>query len=204
MGQEVETKATIGGKSQAGRVQLETDYLLWRGKERLKIPFATMRSVVARGGRLRIEHQGGKISFELGPRAERWADKIRHPPTVLDKLGVKPGQRVSVIGDGGAFSDEVAAVTGEKPSSRARKGSDLVLLFASDLHDLARIDKLRGMIVPDGAVWVIYPKGRKEMTENDVLAAGRAAAMKDVKVVRFSDSHTGLKMVIPVSDRKRV
>jgi hypothetical protein len=201
MGQEVETKATIGGKTQAGRVQLETDYLLWRGKERLKIPFATMRSVEASAGRLRIEHPGGKVSFELGPRAAKWADKILHPPTVLDKLGVKPAQRVSIIGNGRAFSDEVAAVLGEKPSSRVRKDSDLIFLFASDLQDLGRVEKLRGMIVPNGAVWVIYPKGRKEMTENDVLAAGRAAGMKDVKVVSFSDSHTGLKMVIPVSDR---
>jgi hypothetical protein len=39
------------------------------------------------------------------------------------------------------------------------------------------------------------------MTENDVIEAGRAAGMKDVKVVRYSDTHTGLKMVIPVSER---
>ena len=202
MGQEVATHATIGRKKQAGRALLETDHVLWRGEDRVKIPFSSMTSVMALGGRLKIEHAGGKISIELGTRAARWADKILHPPTVLDKLGVKSGQRVSVLGtDGGSLPKEIAEQTGEKPSSRPRKESDLLFLFAADHHDLERVDKLRSMLKPDGAVWVIYPKGRKEMTENDVIEAGRAAGMKDVKVVRYSDTHTGLKMVIPVAER---
>jgi hypothetical protein len=202
MGQDLETKATIAGRTQTGRLQLETDYLLWRGKDRLKIPFDVMSSVEATDGSLRIEHPGGKVEFDLGSRAPRWADKILHPPTVLDKLGIKDGQRVSILGDGtGTLAKDVARRTGEEPSARARRESDLLFLFADDHHDLARVAKLRALLVPDGAVWVIYPKGRKEMTENDVIEAGRAAGMKDVKVVRYSDTHTGLKMVIPVSER---
>ena len=203
MGQEIDTKATIdGGRKQPGRVQLETDYVLWRGNDRLKIPFSDMSSVAAKDGALEISHAGGKIAIDLGARAVRWADKILHPPTVLDKLGVKEGQRVSVLGDGdGELAGELARRTGDKPSTRARKASDLLFLFATDHHDLARLSKLRPMLKPDGGIWVIYPKGRKEMTENDVIEAGRGAGMKDVKVVRYSDTHTGLKMVIPVSER---
>src|SRR5688572_33416146 len=119
-----------------------------------------MRSVTARDGSLVIEHPDGEIAIELGARAVRWEDKILHPPTVLDKLGVKQGQRISILGTiDGSFSDEVAARTGEEPSKRARKGSDIVFLFADDRHDLARVDKLRGVIRPDGAVWIVYPKG---------------------------------------------
>jgi len=50
-------------------------------------------------------------------------------------------------------------------------------------------------------LWVVYPKGRKEITEGDVLGAGRKAGLKDVKVVGFSLTHTALKFVIPVERR---
>jgi len=51
------------------------------------------------------------------------------------------------------------------------------------------------------ALWIVYPKGQKQITENDVLAAGRKCGLKDVKVVGFSTTHTALKFVIPLSDR---
>ncbi len=51
------------------------------------------------------------------------------------------------------------------------------------------------------ALWVVYPKGMKHITENDVLAAGRKCGLKDVKVVAFSVTHTALKFVIPVAKR---
>jgi hypothetical protein len=45
-----------------------------------------------------VEFGRKRASFELDPPAERWAEKIRNPKTLLDKLGVEPDQRVSVIG----------------------------------------------------------------------------------------------------------
>jgi len=51
------------------------------------------------------------------------------------------------------------------------------------------------------ALWIVYPKGPKDITENDVLAAGRKAGLKDVKVAGFSPTHTALKFVIPAARR---
>jgi hypothetical protein len=51
------------------------------------------------------------------------------------------------------------------------------------------------------ALWIVFPKGQKHITEDDVLAAGRKAGLKDVKVVGFSSTHTALKVVIPLSKR---
>jgi hypothetical protein len=48
---------------------------------------------------------------------------------------------------------------------------------------------------------VIYPKGVTAIREIQVIEAGRAAGLKDVKVAGFSASHTGLKFVIPVTSR---
>jgi hypothetical protein len=51
------------------------------------------------------------------------------------------------------------------------------------------------------SLWIVYPKGQKHITENDVLAAGRKTGLKDVKVVGFSPTHTALKFVIPLAKR---
>ena len=56
-------------------------------------------------------------------------------------------------------------------------------------------------MAPDGALWIIYPKGVQVVREIDVLMAGRKAGVKDIKVVGFSGTHTALKFVIPVSER---
>ena len=52
-----------------------------------------------------------------------------------------------------------------------------------------------------GTMWMIRPKGRREITDGDVISAARAAALVDVKVVRFSETHSAEKFVIPKDKR---
>lgn len=47
----------------------------------------------------------------------------------------------------------------------------------------------------------VRPKGTPAIADTDVIAAGRAAGLVDVKVVRFSATHTAEKLVIPVTKR---
>ena len=49
--------------------------------------------------------------------------------------------------------------------------------------DLPRLAALRRSIKPEGAVWVIWPKGRKEFREDDVRNYGPQAELVDVKVM---------------------
>jgi len=62
---------------------------------------------------------------------------------------------------------------------------------------LTRIKKLIGSLASAGALWIVYPKGRQEIKELQVLEAGRAAGLVDVKVVSFSATHTALKFIRP-------
>jgi hypothetical protein len=76
------------------------------------------------------------------------------------------------------------------------------IFFAVDLKEgLGSLSKISKSMEGAAALWVVYPKGQKHFTENDVLAAGRKAGLKDVKVVGFSTTHTALKFVIPLSRR---
>lgn len=120
---------------------------------------------------------------------------------LLDKLGVKPGARVAVVGvDDETFLAQLQAQTADV-SLRARKGCDLLFFRADRPPDLRRLHRLRDAIKADGAIWVVRPKGTGQLTENDIIPASREAGLVDVKVVSFSDTHSALKLVVPVSQR---
>jgi hypothetical protein len=208
MGQQIETRARIDGKAAKGTAFLETDYVLFRaaGKKepaaRAKISFRDVRSLEARDGWLRIRHAGGSLEMELGPRAEKWAEKIRSPRGLLEKLGVASAASVSLAG---AADKEFRAQLAERGCAISEgtpsRGAALIFFGAESREDLARAKTLAGRLAPAGALWIVYPKGQKHITENDVIASGRAAGLKDVKVVGFSPTHTALKFVIPVAMR---
>ena len=202
MGQEVQCSAHVGGRTIVGKALLETDELLFRGDERVRIRLADITKATADDGRLVVRHKGGSVTFELGRAAVRWAERINHPPTLADKLGVKPGHRVAVVGlDDPPFTKLLEERGADVGRGRPRKGCDLVFLGVHRPRDLDRLATLEGSMARDGAVWVVYPKGRKDPSEVDVIEAGKAAGLVDVKVARFSDTHTALKFVIP-KDRR--
>jgi len=130
-------------------------------------------------------------------RAERYRRKPR-----LQKLGVKPDSRVSVLGvQEAAFLKELERAVAFLSIGRAVKECDLVFYGVSKEAQLPRLEKLKATIKPDGAIWVIRPKGRPEISEASVMEAGKLAGLVDVKVVSFSETHTAEKFVIPVAAR---
>lgn len=208
MGQELETRARLGGKAVKGKAMLETDYVMFRvaGKKesaaRAKVLFKEIKSVDARDGWLKIQHAGGELEIELGPRAEKWAEKIRSPRGLLDKLGVVQGASVALVGATDRdFRAQLAGRDCDITEGAPTKGAALIFYGAETRADLARAKSLAGRLAPAGALWIVYPKAQKHITENDVIAAGRAAELKDVKVVGFSATHTALKFVIPLANR---
>jgi hypothetical protein len=203
MGREATCEARWAGGSSTGRARLEEKEIVFRGDFRLKIPFARIQSVEARGGRLVLETTEGRAELTLGAEAARWAERIRNPPSRLEKLGLKPGLIVSVVGlDDAAFRRELAA-RGIEPVTRPRKGSNVVVVRMDAVASLARLAALREAIAPDGAIWVVWPKGRKELREDDVRREAERVGLVDVKVASFSEELSALKLVIPRSKRPR-
>ena len=205
MGLEADCDVRFGKQSSKGRARLEEKELLFRGDFRLKIPFGDVRSLEVKRGVMSVAFSGGEAAFDLGPEAEKWAHKIRNPRGLLDKLGVKPGMKVSLLGiDDDGFVKQLHARTDDIAEGRAAKGSDLVFVKMTAAGDAARLKSLREAIKSDGAVWVVWPKGQKAFREDDARQAGPAAGLVDVKVASFSETLSALKMVIPAKDRPRM
>jgi hypothetical protein len=200
MGLEAECVAEWGGESGRGLAQLETQELLFRGAFRFKLPLAKVTAVVAREGHLEVWIGRKKAILHLGVRSERWAKKIQDPPTLADKLGIKEGMTLSFLGE--VAPDVLAEIKGRRPRLvTPPKGAAVVLLFVTTKAELSRVSALRRSMPADGAIWIVWPKGRAELKEDDVREKGRAAGLVDVKVASVSERESGLKLVIPRASR---
>jgi hypothetical protein len=127
--------------------------------------------------------------------------EIRNPRSLIDKLGVKPEHCVIVLGvkDPQFLADLAARAA--SIATRVAGRADIVFLAAETLPALARLTRLRASIQPHGMIWTVTPKGRGGLKDTDVIAAGRAAGLVDVKVASFSATHTATKFVIPKAKR---
>ncbi|MBI4543721.1 MAG: DUF3052 family protein [Gemmatimonadetes bacterium] len=223
MGQQAFCTARWAGRSSEGKLLLESDALVFRGEFRLAVPYREMKRVTTRDGWLTIEYAAGEASFELGPLADKWAHRILHPKSLIDKLDIKPVAAALVIDiPDEEFWQQLRAekpqvtVTSVDTIARALAGPaaparipsvpqdapfDMVLFRAETREELAHLPHLRRCVKPNGAVWVVTPRGKPEVRDVEVIAAARDAGLVDVKVVRFSGTHTALKLVVPVKQR---
>jgi hypothetical protein len=203
VGAEAACTVTVGRKRATGKALLETDEIIFRGDGfRLKIPLASITNVEAADGKLTLTYPDGKATFNLGPPAAKWATKIRNPKTRADKLGVKAGQRVSVLNvyDRGLLA-ELRGIGADVLDGKPVKGADAIFLGAETIAGLAGMRRLVDQITRDGCIWTVTPKGKGGVRDTDIMALTRAAGLVDVKVVAFSATHTANKFVIPKAAR---
>jgi hypothetical protein len=202
MGLEAPCEGRWGAQAGKGVLKFEEKEVVFRGDFRLKIPVAAIKSATAQKGQLTLTFGAERASFALGPAAEKWVTKLTTTRSRADKLGVKPGSMVGVLGvSDPTFLDELHDRGAVVSVGRAPKEADLIFVGMTKVGDLSKLAKLRGAIKKNGAVWVIWRKGVKAFREDDVRAYGPQVGLVDVKVVSFSDVLSGLKMVIPLAQR---
>ena len=207
MGNEVKCRVRSGKQESEGKALLETSEIIFRGDFRLKLPFATILSAKVVSDELQLQTADGVAIFQLGAAtAAKWREKILHPKTRIEKLGIKPGTKVSLIG----FQDQNEEFLKELQKTEAvvtaaknglPKECDCILLRTDTEQQLAQVAKIARKMLGAVPLWIIYPKGQQHITEGDVFAAGHKAGLTDIKVVGFSATHTALKFVIPVKKR---
>lgn len=120
----------------------------------------------------------------------------------IEKLGVKPGHVVLVLGVEGdcQFMDELRA-QGATVRTGGNKPMDMIFALFRHRNDLRRLRALVPRLKADGVLWTLRPKGSPDLKEAEMMQAGQEAGLVDVKVVAFSDVLTAEKFVIPVANR---
>jgi hypothetical protein len=130
------------------------------------------------------------------------ADEYHSTRSLIDKLGVKPASRVSILGIDDAYFLSALQARTPDVSRRPRKDSDMIFFAADSQAALKRLETLKKHIQKDGVIWVVSLKGRQATIRDvQVIAAAKAAGLVDNKVVSFSDTHTALRLTIPLSKR---
>lgn len=127
---------------------------------------------------------------------------------LVKKLGIKPGQKLCVIG----VPRDYAALVGALPddaeiSARITQQADFVHLFETRRQSLAgHLQTLAGTLKPQGTVWVSWPKKSSgvasEVGEDTIRELALPLGLVDVKVCAVDQIWSGLKLVWRVEKRK--
>ena len=143
MGQDVHCIATWNGRRSVGTASLETEDIIFRGEFRLRIPFKNISDLTSDEGRLTVKIAEGVAIFNLGVRAPQWAERIRNPKGVLDKLGIKPEMLVSVLGVTEQwFLDELTARVEDVRVGKVARSSDVIIAAVNTPKELTLFEKL--------------------------------------------------------------
>ncbi|HEX5395946.1 MAG TPA: hypothetical protein VFX74_02530 [Candidatus Limnocylindria bacterium] len=122
---------------------------------------------------------------------------------LLDKLGIRPGMRVALVDiDDPDIRGQIAGRTTDVTDGWPEPDTDVVLFGADTWEALAPLRDLAGRIRPNGAIWVVWRKGKAAtLRDVEVIEAAKDARLVDNKVCSFSATHTALRLVIPVAHR---
>ena len=126
-------------------------------------------------------------------------------PAQAAKLGLKPGQRVSLHQPppGWALTGPPGGLAGAGPDGQA----DVIVAFFSEAADLAaQIVELGRRIYPAGALWVAWPRRaaghRSDITDNFIRDQALPIGLVDVKVAAIDEDWSGLRLVWRVENRR--
>lgn len=132
---------------------------------------------------------------------------------LLKKLGVKDGQAALLV----AILDAIPALArfknwGRVKTAKTTRGVnggpyDYAHFFTSSAAQLANtLPKLKDELAQDGMIWISWPKKSSgvpsSVTEDTVRRLALETGLVDVKVCAVDETWSGLKLVIPVKDRK--
>ncbi len=124
---------------------------------------------------------------------------------LLDKLGVKPGAKIALVDmDDAWFVKLLRRRTSDIWVGKPKTPCDLVFIGANEKRDLDRLKQVKSWIEPNGAIWVVRPKGgRSTLKDTDLIDAGLAAGLVDNKIASFSDTHGAMRFVFRLRDRPK-
>jgi hypothetical protein len=128
---------------------------------------------------------------------------------LVKKIGIKPADKVLSAGAPKGFEQELSPLPEGVKLNGSSKEINVALFFTDQRARLEKeLPKLKGRITQNGMIWIAWPKKASkvptDLTEDVIRDTALALGLVDVKVCAVNDVWSGLKLVIPVKDRKQV
>ena len=127
---------------------------------------------------------------------------------LVRKLGIKTGHRLLLLDAPRDFLRTLGEIPeGVKLEKESARGVDVVISFETEAKNMARtLPELKRCIAQNGMIWMAWPKKaskvKTDITEDVIRNRALAVGLVDVKVCAIDETWSGLKLVIPVKDRK--
>jgi hypothetical protein len=126
---------------------------------------------------------------------------------LIAKLGIKPGFRMTVINPPDDYATLVAPLPdGVSILDPDTSNLNCIHLFSTSYAELVqRLGGLRAQLVPNGMLWVSWPKRSSgvttDLSEDSIRALALSLDLVDVKVCAVDTTWSALKLVIPIALR---
>jgi len=137
------------------------------------------------------------------------AEKDYSHRDITDKLGLKPGHAVKIVGRG---DPDLLKRAREKIGRGFTKTglADVVLYWPKTIVEITpTLAELRHAIVENGGIWVMTAKrnqrsasGMEYLNQTDLISLGKTTGLVDNKICSVSDTESGMRFVIRIKDRK--
>lgn len=206
MAMESACKLQVGKDHYEGHVRMEGDFIDFAGATKFRFRLGEIRTPRCEADVIMFSFHGNPVSIGLGEVqvAEEWIEYILNPQTLADKLGVEQGDSVRLLN----LDDEelLSSLAGKEAKivSREAARSNLVMLGVERASELRQIEDLTEKLRPNGAIWVVLPKGGRMVTKANVVAKAREVGFSQVETLDFSETQSAFKMVRPTKAKKGV
>ncbi|MEL6108983.1 MAG: hypothetical protein AAFU85_23490 [Planctomycetota bacterium] len=185
--------AVIKNAEHEGHLHVDSKELLFRSpdlKWSVKVGQGTQAKSI--GGDLVVRRGSKSATFRVGANADKWIDKILHPPSRGKKLGLKAGTRYWISGDfESTFSEELSGHGLEK--ARSAKSCDIAFVLMHLQAELKAFDKIVKAAESGTHLWAVYPKGKDGVGQSEVIARAREHGMGPGKGIAFDETYSAMR-----------
>lgn len=123
------------------------------------------------------------------------------------KLGIKDGNVIALFHQPAHYFELFTDMPKVKISTSEKEKKNFIHYFVKEAKQLHKdINKLKGQIEQNGIIWVSWPKKASkvetDITEDVVRNLALQNGLVDIKVCAVDEVWSGLKLVIPVKERR--
>ncbi len=120
--------------------------------------------------------------------------------TISQKLIFKPGYKVLLINPPAGYESSLGILPpGLNISTKPSGQFDLIQVFASSRKELVvKLEGLKGLLKPNGLLWVTYPKGtskiKADINRDSINEYAKSIGLHGVAMVSIDDTWSALRL----------